>query len=490
MDAILNQATAGLEKDIKPQREPTPEKVEEEAEEESEEEAEEESEEEDEESAEISEFVIPKERTMWQKFTQIRTIKGLDGEDIHPWWVKPQGEHGALRTVDVMERYRAKMKRRRDLLDEWQEKIDEEEKAYEEEEAARLRKYHFDAKVRGLKRGKEEKKRIRTTKIKQDYKRKIAESRVYNLLIIGREGAERKKKAEAEKKRIADEEKRLREYTAYMKAKNDRLKEQQDAEEEQRQIDAKADLLMRKFGVMEAVPKPYVPKKEAPLQGDEEFVDLYYEHPQLEDGTKLDAVLSADLNDYPYCRAINCFKIGKYGAKELSITISPRQVLGTTDIAPGACEGLRELNMAGAKILAQGINDMRKAFLKGAVPKLQILKLDDNNFGCTGARCIAECLEHEHALSKLKYLSMRGNSIQDHGGMSLASGLYKGLTGKLEELDLSQNIMRRGGVLSLTRALQTLPYKKKFKVLRVRNNRLKVEAMRHLSKTSPPFLVF
>ena len=72
MDAILNQATAGLEKDIKPQREPTPEKVEEEAEEESEEEAEEESEEEDEESSEISEFVIPKERTMWQKFTHIQ----------------------------------------------------------------------------------------------------------------------------------------------------------------------------------------------------------------------------------------------------------------------------------------------------------------------------------------------------------------------------------------------------------------------------------
>jgi hypothetical protein len=428
--------------------------------------------------------------TAYEKFFQIRTVKGPDGNDIHPWWVKGHGEHGKLRTVDVMERWRARMKRRRDALDEWHTEIEEEEAAAKEEEAARLRKYHFDAKMRGLQRVKDEKKRIRKTKIKQDYKRKIAESRVYNLLVVGREGAERRKKAEAEQKRIDEENKRLHEYNQYMKAKNDRLKKAADELEEQRQIDEEADILMRKFGVMKAVPKPYVPKKELPPQGDEEEVDLHYEHPQLEDGTKLDAILSVDLNDYPYCRTINCFKIGRFGAKELSITLSPRQVLGTTEIAPGACEGLRELNMAGANILGQGINDMRKAFLKGAIPKLQILKLDNNNFGCTGARCIAECLKDENALSKLKYLSMRGNSIQDHGGMSLATGLYAGLTTKLEELDLSQNIMRRGGVLSLTRALQTLPYKKNFKVLRVRNNRLRVDAIRHLSKTSPPFLVF
>ena len=490
MDAILNQATASLEKDVQGERELTPENIVEDIVEEEEDSIKEEVESEDDGSSEQSEIIIPKKMTMYQKFFQIRTVKGPDGEDIHPWWVKGHGEHGKLRTVDVMENWRKRMKTRRDALDEWHQKVAEEDQAYKEEEEARLRKYHFDNKMKGLQRVKDEKKRIRKTKIQQDYKRKIAESRVYNLLIIGREGADRKKKAQAEQKKIDDENKRLHEYNVYMKTKNDRIQREKDQLEEQRKIDAGADFLMRKFGVMEAVPKPYVPKKEVPVQGDEEFVDLYYEHPQLEDGTKLDAVLSADLNEYPYCRVVNCFKIGKYGAKEFSITVSPRQVLGTTEIAPGACEDLRELNMAGSKILSQGINDLRKAFLKGALPKLQILKLDNNNFGCTGARCIAECLEHEHALSKLKYLSMRGNGIKDHGGMKLATGLYKGLTTKLEELDLSQNSMRRGGVLSLTRALQTQPYKKNFKILRVRNNRLNVEAVRHISKTSPPFLVY
>ena len=115
MDAILNQATANLERDVQ-ERESTPDqKVEEVSEEEEVEDAvEEESNIEEEEEEEESVLQLPREMTAYEKFFQIRTVKGPDGNDIHPWWVKGHGEHGKLRTVDVMERWRARMKRRRD----------------------------------------------------------------------------------------------------------------------------------------------------------------------------------------------------------------------------------------------------------------------------------------------------------------------------------------------------------------------------------------
>jgi hypothetical protein len=440
----------------------------------------------------------PQPKLTWKdRLFQTRTIKGggKNGKDLPPWWMGDYGDHGSLTTVEVTEKFKEKIKTKNRALAAIEKARAIKKRNKLEEEEKKLRKHYFQIKVDTLKREAAELKRIHDSKAKAMYNRKIAESRVYNLLVIGKEGAERKKIHAARMKKEADEAKKAKEYEAYIEAKNAEKKRRDDDVEYERQCNATADLLMRKFGVMEGISKTYIAASPPKIiQGDEEFVDLYYSVGKIEDGSEeegpIDACLSVDLMEFPYCRKIDCHHLGKYGAKELSIVLRPKQVLGSTDIVAGACEGLVELNLAGNKILSQGINDLRKGFLKGALPRLQILKLDGNNFGCTGARCIAECIEKEGCLSKLTYLSMRDNSIADFGGMRLASAIYKGLSTKLEELDLSQNIMKRGGIMALTRALETNPYKTNFKTLRLRNNRISIDCARRLSKRSPPFLIF
>jgi hypothetical protein len=447
----------------------------------------------DDEPSEVSSVAPDPLEIKWHhKLFATRTIKGAgaDGADLPPWWMNDYGEHGQLTTEEVMEKYKKKMKTKEKALAKIYRRQDRRYKREEEREQARLRKHYFDVKVNRLKREKGEKIRITEAKIKAEYNRKISESRVYNLLVIGREGAIRKKKADAAAKKKADDIAKRAKQDAYMRAKKEeKIRKDKEAEAE-RKLNEIADNLMRRFGVMEGRPKN-VGIKEVVPKVDDEQIDLHYGGQKDMNGINTgNACLSVDLTEYPYLQGIKCYNLGKYGAKELAGVISPKQVLGTTETVAGACEGLLELSLAGNKILAQGINDIRKGLLKGGLPRLKILKLDGNQFGCTGARCIAECIEQDGCLKHLTYLSMRENSISDFGGIRLATAFYKGLTIKLEELDLSQNLIRRGGVIALTRALQTNPYKKAFKTLRLRNNRLKVSCLRKLAETSPPFLIF
>ncbi|GAB4829600.1 RAN GTPase-activating protein 2 [Ancistrocladus abbreviatus] len=122
--------------------------------------------------------------------------------------------------------------------------------------------------------------------------------------------------------------------------------------------------------------------------------------------------------------------------------------------------------------------------LKESAPSLEILEMAGNEITVEAASVLAACVDSKQFLTKL---NLSENELKDEGAVLIAKALEEG-HGRLSEVDLSTNKIRRLGALHLAEVVAKTP---EFKVLNIDGNFLSdevIDEVKDILKASPNVL--
>lgn len=111
-----------------------------------------------------------------------------------------------------------------------------------------------------------------------------------------------------------------------------------------------------------------------------------------------------------------------------------------------------ELRMYGTQFTVANSFALATAVDNGALPRLKLLDLGDNEMGNVGLSALAEAVGNG-ALPALTYLALDQNKIGDKGLQSLASAVGSGALPALEKLFLNFNQIGDLGVIELSKRI-------------------------------------
>ncbi|KAF8388038.1 hypothetical protein HHK36_026704 [Tetracentron sinense] len=145
--------------------------------------------------------------------------------------------------------------------------------------------------------------------------------------------------------------------------------------------------------------------------------------------------------------------------------------------------GLSEAYLSYLNLEDEGAIALANA-LKESAPSLKVLEMDGNEITAEAAPTLAACIVAKKFLTKL---NLAENKLKDEGAIVISKALEEG-HGKLEEVDLSTNMIRRAGARVLA---QVVVHKPSFKLLNINGNFISdegVDEVKDIFKKSPDAL--
>lgn len=122
--------------------------------------------------------------------------------------------------------------------------------------------------------------------------------------------------------------------------------------------------------------------------------------------------------------------------------------------------------------------------LKDSAPSLEVLEMAGNDITAKAAATLAACIAEKQFLTKL---SLAENELKDEGAIVISKALEVG-HGQLNEVDLSENSIRRAGARVLA---QAVVHKSGFKLLNINSNFISdegIDEVKDIFKNSPDML--
>ena len=434
-------------------------------------------------------------------------------------YIVSRGEYGKKTTEEVTKEWKEAFQRRKKNLERLEKQIVEQRQVEEAEREAEQRRKSFQN--RQWLRDIQQREAARLINAREGFRRrrKIAAKRVENLDKVGRKNAQRKVNRLAREKREADE------AAAIARASEERAqkeKEEADAKAFQEKIDQEdvmVDLMMRKFGVWEAIPRPREPEQPPPMQRDQENEEVQYciisanwamddgdeqsdagKDPErgsgggeLESDNDAEPQLTVDLKRFPYARSLKGIKLGERGMFELCGVLRPKPLPGTKEMRPGCCERLLELHLRYNNLQTKGVRYFAKAVMVGAVPHMQYLDLTGNRISSTGAGELSKCMQSQKfGFKRLRQLLLAQNIIEDSGAHHIATGLFAGICVRLEVLDLNSNMIGSRGAINILRGCESLRTvgNNRLSQVSLRNNKVRAGGITKLGKAPTSFFTF
>ena len=122
--------------------------------------------------------------------------------------------------------------------------------------------------------------------------------------------------------------------------------------------------------------------------------------------------------------------------------------------------GAKELLWYGQGLTANHLTTLGMLLRTNAFPFLQVLNLSINKFGADGMRALLAELGHASRLLRLTTLDLTGNALGPAGAAALAATLGRGALPKLEVLKLGRNDIGNEGLIALAPPLRQLKHLK------------------------------
>ncbi|GMJ01139.1 RAN GTPase activating protein 1, RAN GTPASE-ACTIVATING PROTEIN 1 [Hibiscus trionum] len=122
--------------------------------------------------------------------------------------------------------------------------------------------------------------------------------------------------------------------------------------------------------------------------------------------------------------------------------------------------------------------------LKESAPSLEVLEMAGNDITAKGAASLAACIASKQSLTKI---NLSENELKDEGAILIGKALGEG-HGRLNEVDMSTNAIRRAGARLLAQVVVKIPG---FKLLNINGNFISdegVDEVKEFFKSSPDML--